>query len=40
MDPSKKSAKDPFITFEMAQDEIAKESGLMANTKNMSKGNI
>ena len=39
IDPSKKSAKDPDYNFEMAQDEIAKASGLIAaDTKNMTKG--
>ena len=38
MDPSKRTAKDPFITFEMAQDEMAKEAGLLANKNLMSRG--
>lgn len=38
VDPAKKSAKDPFITFEVAQEEVAKEAGLLGNKNNMSQG--
>ena len=40
IDPAKKSAKDPYYNFESLQDEIAKASGLVADTKNMTKGKI
>jgi hypothetical protein len=38
IEPAKKTPNDPFVTFEMTQDEIAKESGLLGNTKDMSRG--
>ena len=37
--PSKASAKDPYYTFEMMQDEIAKAAGMLSkDTKNMTSG--
>jgi len=40
IEPAKKTPSDPFVTFEMTQDEIAKESGLLGNTKDMSRDEI
>jgi hypothetical protein len=37
IEPSKSTPKDPSYTFEMAQDEIARASGIVSkDTKNMS----